>query len=436
MSYTSDGKHMEEEVSQLDSTWESIFSNTAFAPPMLSEEERENLQKLTCQAAETLKSKNKFLEDSIVDVIAPQLACLIAMPLSSSRSQTGIQLELCRPLDRCKSGDTALKLCEVIGHAEEFSFDQKGSRFIQEKLETATNEEKDIIFQEIRPLVMNLIIDMFGNFVIQKYFDYGSLEQIRELADILLGNVVNLTVHKYGCRVLQTALEVVDMDKRVSIAKELDGHVIQCSCDQHGNHVVSKIIECVPQELIDFIISSLSAEITSLSAHPYGHHVIQTLLECCDEASDRIVMVRHILQDLFALSHDQYGNYIIQHILENGKPQERSAIIQILSGNVLKMSKHKFASNVIEKGLRFGTPQEQCHMVDEILRFTNECDTLQMMAYDQYGNCLVQTALEVSNSEQLVNMISRIIHYLNVAKRFTYELSFISMIEKLIQTGG
>ncbi|KAJ3705162.1 hypothetical protein LUZ61_008867 [Rhynchospora tenuis] len=400
MSYTSDSKHMEEEISQLDSTWESIFSNTAFAPPMLSQEERENLQTLTSQAAETLKSKNNLLEDSIVDVIAPQLACLLAMPLPSSRPHSGIQLELCRPLDRCKSGDTSLKLCEVIGHAEEFSFDQKGSRFIQEKLETATNEEKDVIFQEIRPVVMNLIIDVFGNFVVQK------------------------------------ALEVVDMDKRVSMAKELDGHVIQCSCDQHGNHVVSKIIECVPQELIGFIISSLSAEITSLSAHPYGRHVIQTLLECCDEASDRLVMVRQLLQDLFALSHDQYGNYIIQHVLENGKPQERSAIIQILSGNVLKMSKHKFASNVVEKGLRFGTPQEQCHMVDEILTFTNECDTLQMMVYDQYGNHLVHTALELSNSEQLVNMISRINHYLTVAKRFTYEPSFISMIEKLIQTGG
>lgn len=49
-----------------------------------------------------------------------------------------------------------------------YSFDQQGSQFLQEKLETATNEERDTIFREIMPIAMNLIIDMFGNFVIQK----------------------------------------------------------------------------------------------------------------------------------------------------------------------------------------------------------------------------------------------------------------------------
>lgn len=59
-----------------------------------------------------------------------------------------------------------------------------------------------------------------------------------------------------------------------------------------------------------------------------------------------------------------------------------------------------------------------------------------MMVNDQYGNYLVQTALEVSNTEQFTNMISRINHYRNIAKRFTYDPHIISMIEKLIENGG
>ncbi|KAF3320904.1 hypothetical protein FCM35_KLT15038 [Carex littledalei] len=388
-----DGELVEEEASdQIDSPYDSIFSNAAFSPPMLSYEERGNLQQLTNYAVESLKSRNPRMDDCIVDVIAPQLACLLAMPLSSGRCKTLVQLGSIRsPLERCKSGDISLELCEVIGHAEEFSFDQQGSQYLQEKLETATDEEKDTIFEEIIPIAMNLIIDVFGNFVIQKYLDYGSLAQIRELANILLGNVVKLAFHKHGCHVLQTALEVVDMDKRVSMAQELDGYVIRCSYDQHGSHVISKVIECVPEELIGFLISSLSNEITSLSAHPFACHVIQTLLECCDEESDRLVMLSNILQDVYTLSHDQYGNYVVQ----NGKPQERSAVIRTLAGKILEMSKHKFASNVIEKGLRFGGPQEQHLRVDEILTFTSGCFALQMMVNDQYGNYLVQTALEV-----------------------------------------
>jgi pumilio RNA-binding family len=57
--------------------------------------------------------------------------------------------------------------CKLI----KYSFDQQGSRFLQEKLETATNEERGIIFREILPIAMNLIIDMSGNLVIQKVID-------------------------------------------------------------------------------------------------------------------------------------------------------------------------------------------------------------------------------------------------------------------------
>lgn len=48
----------------------------------------------------------------------------------------------------------------------EFSGDQHGSRFIQQKLETASSEEKQIVFDEIVPNnALQLIQDVFGNYV-------------------------------------------------------------------------------------------------------------------------------------------------------------------------------------------------------------------------------------------------------------------------------
>ena len=48
------------------------------------------------------------------------------------------------------------------------STDQYGSRFIQQKLETASVEEKNKIFPEIIPHARTLMTDVFGNYVIQK----------------------------------------------------------------------------------------------------------------------------------------------------------------------------------------------------------------------------------------------------------------------------
>jgi hypothetical protein len=117
-----DDKLVEEKAFQFESPWNSIFSKDSFLPPMLSEEERGNLQVLTNHAAESMKSRNALMDDCIVDVIAPQLACLLAMPVPSghqSRSQILIGSSK-SPLDRCKSSDDSLELCEVIGHAKEF----------------------------------------------------------------------------------------------------------------------------------------------------------------------------------------------------------------------------------------------------------------------------------------------------------------------------
>lgn len=48
----------------------------------------------------------------------------------------------------------------------EFSGDQHGSRFIQQRLETATSEEKQVVFDEIVPdAALQLMQDVFGNYV-------------------------------------------------------------------------------------------------------------------------------------------------------------------------------------------------------------------------------------------------------------------------------
>jgi len=64
-------------------------------------------------------------------------------------------------------------LQDIIGHIVEFSGDQHGSRFIQQKLEEAAPAEKQMVFKEILPSALRLMTDVFGNYVIQKFFEHG-----------------------------------------------------------------------------------------------------------------------------------------------------------------------------------------------------------------------------------------------------------------------
>lgn len=71
---------------------------------------------------------------------------------------------------------------DLANHIVEFSQDQHGSRFIQQKLERASANEKQLVFQEILSSAYSLMTDVFGNYVIQKFFEYGTPEQKSTLA--------------------------------------------------------------------------------------------------------------------------------------------------------------------------------------------------------------------------------------------------------------
>ncbi|KAL3530783.1 hypothetical protein ACH5RR_010105 [Cinchona calisaya] len=339
-------------------------------------------------------------------------------------------------LEEFKSNKTkCFELSEIAGHVVEFSADQYGSRFIQQKLETATTEEKNMVFEEIIPQAVTLMTDVFGNYVIQKFFEHGMASQRRELASKLFGHVLTLSLQMYGCRVIQKAIEVVDVDQKIKMVEELDGHVMRCVRDQNGNHVIQKCIECVPEDHIQFIVATFFGQVVTLSTHPYGCRVIQRVLEHCSDQQTQSKVMEEILGDVSMLAQDQYGNYVIQHVLEHGKPHERTAIIQELAGKIVQMSQQKFASNVVEKCLAFSDPSERQLLVNEMLGTTDENEPLQAMMKDQFANYVVQKVLETCSDQQRELILSRIKVHLNALKKYTYGKHIVARVEKLVAAG-
>lgn len=108
-----------------------------------------------------------------------------------------------------------IQLRDLANHIVEFSQDQHGSRFIQQKLERASPNEKQMVFHEILPAAYSLMTDVFGNYVIQKFFEFGSSDQKHHLANCIRGHVLPLALQMYGCRVIQKALECISPDVQV-----------------------------------------------------------------------------------------------------------------------------------------------------------------------------------------------------------------------------
>uniref|UniRef100_A0A2R8ZM42 Pumilio RNA binding family member 2 n=1 Tax=Pan paniscus TaxID=9597 RepID=A0A2R8ZM42_PANPA len=293
-----------------------------------------------------------------------------------------------------------LQLRDLIGHIVEFSQDQHGSRFIQQKLERATPAERQMVFNEILQAAYQLMTDVFGNYVIQKFFEFGSLDQKLALATRIRGHVLPLALQMYGCRVIQKALESISSDQQSEMVKELDGHVLKCVKDQNGNHVVQKCIECVQPQSLQFIIDAFKGQVFVLSTHPYGCRVIQRILEHCT-AEQTLPILEELHQHTEQLVQDQYGNYVIQHVLEHGRPEDKSKIVSEIRGKVLALSQHKFASNVVEKCVTHASRAERALLIDEVCcQNDGPHSALYTMMKDQYANYVVQKMIDMAEPAQ------------------------------------
>ncbi|XP_011686335.1 PREDICTED: maternal protein pumilio-like [Wasmannia auropunctata] len=321
----------------------------------------------------------------------------------------------------------SLQLRDLANHIVEFSQDQHGSRFIQQKLERASASEKQLVFQEILSSAYSLMTDVFGNYVIQKFFEYGTQEQKSTLAQKVRGHVLPLALQMYGCRVIQKALESIGPEQQQEIVRELDGHVLKCVKDQNGNHVVQKCIECVEPRALQFVIGAFAGQVYSLSTHPYGCRVIQRILEhCTPEQTQGILQELHAATD--QLIQDQYGNYVIQHVLEHGKPEDKAQLIGSVRGKVLALSQHKFASNVVEKCVTHATRQERAVLIEEVCGFND--NALNVMMKDQYANYVVQKMIDVAEPQQRKILMHKIRPHLGSLRKYTYGKHIIVKLEK------
>jgi len=312
---------------------------------------------------------------------------------------------------------------DIKGFIVEFCLDQNGSRFIQQRLEVADPVEKQAVMKEVLPAINDLLNDVFGNYVVQKLFEFGTESLLKDLKGALEGNMLKLSLQMYGCRVTQKALESLAYDDLCSLLHEFDQNVLTCIQDQNGNHVMQKIVEVMSvsakeaeantreggladamAEKIQFVVDDVLTNVETLCCHPYGCRVLQRMLEHCVDFQkiatlDKIQLCHKTLMD------DQYGNYVIQHVLQYGRDSDRDSLLRIIVENdLLKLSRQKFASNVVEKLLKYGNSTQRNAIVREMLKVVREggnshegvgSTVLLLMVRDAYANYVVQTAIDV-----------------------------------------
>ncbi|VDO23724.1 unnamed protein product [Brugia timori] len=322
------------------------------------------------------------------------------------------------------------------GCISNFGKDEKGSRFVQEEFAKSSPAVRQMMFDYLfeRGGFDWFSNDPHGNFIIQKITmeAFPGIEQAR-VAEHVANKVVKMCSNRYGSRIMQRIFERFDFGYRVELLNKLSGSECFLAVDSCATHVMQKLFALFPPTKYSFIVIALTLSkenFKQVVQNKYGCRVIQSALEeleisacttrCANtpnefKAARRLLnkLLRRLTENCMEFIDHQFANYVMQHVITSEfHPEARDYIIKhaILS-NVLTLSQEKFASHVVEKSLQYASPKVLHCLMSEIfdgyvkdekpydanLNISSKGrDALDIMLFDQYGNYVVQTMINVS----------------------------------------
>jgi transcriptional regulator CtsR len=212
-------------------------------------------------------------------------------------------------------------------------------------------------------------------------------------------------------------------------------HVIQLSCDRFGCHVMQKVpnnlqkaIEKVDDHLKMELISELFKSIPETFTHRFSCHVWQRVFEIkwVDETPSIMQFVQNAVVGQWAeIANDENGSLVVQCIFEHCTDKEKAPIIADIftctleiSRGTSKMILGQWGNWVIQHLLEHGTATEQNHIMEVVLKNSF------VMSIDQYASKVVEKCVKVTSKKHLQQFVEEIIK--SSDGRFIYIINLVS----------
>merc|ERR1740139_1532410 len=98
------------------------------------------------------------------------------------------------------------------------------------------------------------------------------------------------------------------------------------------------------------------------------------------------------------LSRHQYGNFVIQHLLEHGSCFRRAGVLQRLLPFLPYLSTHRTASHVVQQALNHSSAEGRQALVEALLQAEPPYMLVQLAA-SRYGSYVVEALHNVYGTE-------------------------------------
>ncbi|KAK2739188.1 Pumilio 2 [Myotisia sp. PD_48] len=246
---------------------------------------------------------------------------------------------------------------QMMGNVYTLSVQMYGCRVVQKALEHILTDQQAAVVKELEDKVIKCVVSQNGNHVIQKAIERVPNEHIRFIVDAFRGQVPRYAAHSYGCRVIQRMLEHLPLLDRQFMLAELHTCATQLIPDQFGNYVIQHVLEHGSVQDRNSIISIVISNLLPFSRHKFASNVVEKSIEF-GQSSQRQEIVRILMAvnergegPLLGLIRDQYGNYVVQKLLDMIDGPDYELLIGLISPSLCYLKRYNYGKQIaaIEK---------------------------------------------------------------------------------------
>lgn len=168
----------------------------------------------------------------------------------------------------------------VIDNCESLATHRHGCCVLQKYLDSPDEEMKRNLINSLIDKCLVLIIDQFGNYVMQSVLLLNDVEASNAIASKLVENAAYYSKHKYSSNVVEKCFDYCDDNARKKLINVLSKAEVMNDLivDEHGNYVIQKVLACADLKTQNEMLQNIAPMINKLKTLNFGERIISRLL--------------------------------------------------------------------------------------------------------------------------------------------------------------
>jgi len=240
---------------------------------------------------------------------------------------------------------------------------QKTTIILQKSLPDMSKEDLDGIIKEMKGYYSAIIKNKNGNYFVSDLLKVCSKEQRIEILKELGKNINDDCIDEYGTHPIQTLIELAKSEDEYKLLLYYFNDfnkILKATLNQNGTYVIQKLIVHIPEKnRMDFNLIFVKF-ICILAMDMYGVCTAIKFINYTRHELIEKILLNIILTNFVSIAENQYGNYLIQNIMEKWWNTNKGIFLKkICMEKFHKLARNHYSSYVCDIFLKLSNLQDK-----------------------------------------------------------------------------